>query len=134
MNISVDVVKEKGVCLAIRDRLTCGRCTASTLLIWKAKRIGTGPRDTAVVTVADGDGYEVESANFLVRCSFFRMNIAEPQDVLVCEGFKDRRADKNCKSGKKAKDEDQGQSVEEEFEPYLVRPVTQPDKYVRQVS
>ena len=103
MKLQRGLVQEKGLCSAVRDELTCGRCTASTLLVWRAKRMGSGPRDAATITVVDEAGAEVESADILVRCSFFRMNIPQPDTVLVCEGFKDRRS-KSERSSELAED------------------------------
>jgi len=88
VKIELEYYEQGDICRAIRGELTCGNCSASTLLMWSEKRIGERPKGSSSATIiTDAVGTETD-IYYLVRCSFFRFNVTDPECVIHCEGFK----------------------------------------------
>ncbi len=77
-------------CTGIRNELVCGQCSASTLLLWQKTAMGDRPKGTSSATVLVDDKGTEKEINYLVRCSFFKFNVVDPEDIFLCEGFKDK--------------------------------------------
>jgi len=90
VKIELDHWELEDACSAIRQNLTCGRCTASTLLMWEDSKYSERPRGSShAKIVTDGQGTETD-IHYLVRCSFFKFNVDQPEDIVHCEGYKEK--------------------------------------------
>ena len=88
MKIDLGYWAEQDICNAIRRKITCGRCSASTLLLWNEEQIGERPKGSSSATIiTDSEGKE-DDVYYLVRCSFFKFNVTDPEHIIHCEGFK----------------------------------------------
>lgn len=89
----------------IRKATLCGECKSSTFLVWNATPIDALGVDADEVhkredrkgmtrfkfTELEGDvAAEKLWKTFVVRCAFFRMNVADPLEVVDCEAFRPR--------------------------------------------
>jgi len=88
VKIKLDVLTDYECSIAIRDKIVCGGCSSSTLLVWKAPSFGDPPKGSSHLTVVVKDQTDEVPLCYLVRCSFFKFNVNQPDDVVYCEGFK----------------------------------------------
>ena len=90
MKIELGYWELEDACSAIRQNLTCGRCTASTLLMWEDTEFGERPRGSSYAKiVTDEQGTETD-ISYIVRCSFFKFNVEQPENIVHCEGYKEK--------------------------------------------
>ena len=90
----------------VRKATLCGECKSSTFLVWNAApldSLGVGAEDIQKhedrkgmtrfkITELEGEiADEKLWRTFVVRCAFFRMNVADPLEVVDCEAFRQRK-------------------------------------------
>ena len=93
MIIKLECVNQDEFADNIRKKIMCGRCASSTLLLWEKPAIGNRPRGTSIATIVDTDDDSRTNICYMVRCSFFKFNVDSPEDIIDCEGFKEKRKD-----------------------------------------
>jgi len=71
---------------SVRDQVMCGKCKSSTFLVWRGSADGERWRFPFTMYNSQIHGGEYKMS-FLVRCSFFRSNIDDPEHIRLCEGF-----------------------------------------------
>ena len=75
---------------ALRQKLLCGRCSASKLMIWGKSSRGFSDGSNDMIDKPHGLQHD-NGVYYLVRCDYFRLTVQSPDLLMQCDGFQARK-------------------------------------------